>query len=83
MNTISTYPFAKNSKRNHMTSEASDLEWPALYAPPIFTLTSEWSGRSISMEKVATERNDEGEPLLWRYKPSDKSIDLTVEVFND
>lgn len=81
--TISTTAFAKHNHNTEMCTEASTIGWPALYNPPIFTLKSEWTQRNISMERVGIERNDEGEPLVWIYKPSNKSIKLTVEVFND
>ena len=85
MNTISTNAFSKNHNNSELAVEASTLGWPCLHAPEMFTLTSEWTHRSIAMKKVGTETSDEGDILLWKYKPANRAADvkLTVEVFND
>jgi len=85
MNTLSTNMFCKSSNKRRLVTEASDLGWPSLYAPEHFTLTSEWTGRSIAMEKINTQKDEEGDIIMWMYKPANKAanINLTVEVFND
>ena len=86
MNTLSTNMFCKNVNKTRLVAEASDLEWPSLSAPEMFTLTSEWTNRSIAMKKIHTETTEEGDILLWKYKPASfeaANINLTVEVFND
>ena len=83
--TLSTSAFCKNSNKTRLVSEASTLEWPPLYAPEMFTLTSEWTNRSITMRKVSTTEDNEGDIIMWMYKPANEAanVNLTVEVFND
>ena len=85
MDTVSTEAFCKASNNTFLSTEASMIDWPPLYAPEMFTLTSEWTNRSIAMKKTYTEMSDEGDVILWLYKPANENanIDLTVEVFND
>ena len=83
MTTLSTAAFSKSNKNTHLATEASIIGWPALYAPELLTIESEWTGRSITLEKTYTEKDNEGDIILWMYKPANKSINLTVEVFND
>ena len=85
MNIIPTSTFSKSSNNTHLATEASIVDWPPLYAPPSFTLLSEWTGREIKMEKVYTEQDEEGDIILWMYRPAceDEGVNITVEVFND
>lgn len=85
MDSISTAPFSKSMNNSLLSSEASTLEWAPLYAPEYFTLTSEWTDRSIAMRKTFTERDLNGDVILWMYRPAnrDGGVQLTVEVFND
>ena len=85
MDSISTEAFSKSKNNSWLATEASLIEWPPLYAPQYITLKSEWTDRQITLEKVHTERDLEGDVVLWMYKPANREggVELTVEVFND
>ena len=83
MSTITTAMFTKMNNNTVMVAEASTLGWRPLWSPMFLTVKSEWTDRSITVERTKTKRNDEGEPMAWVYTPSDKSIPLKIEVYND
>jgi hypothetical protein len=76
-----TSMFSYHKPTNCFLAEASDLQ---IGIPPLmFTLESHKTGRQITMERIETVTDREGEVQSWKYKAALKDLNINLEIFND
>lgn len=69
-----------DANRSTFTAEASSLGWQQI--PREFVLQSAKTGRKVHMEAERVDRDAEGDPQAWIYKPKGP-LRFRVTVFND
>ena len=80
MLTLNTNMFMWSADAKEFFQEASTLRdnFSRIMRDGAFQLESQWTGDLVGVRLVTTERDHEGEVVLWRFRPSDNRFEVVI-----